>query len=82
MTALAADDECRRHLAGIPHPERPERYDAIMDALGSAGLLARLERLPVRSATEDELLLCHTPEYLKTAERDIRSGRGVPRDAC
>ena len=55
MTVLAADDECRRHLAGIPHPERPERYDAIMDALGSAGLLARLERLPVRSATEDEL---------------------------
>ena len=76
MTVLAADDECRRHLAGVAHPERPERYDAIMDALAGAGLLDTLKRLPVRSATPDELLLCHTPEYLKTAERDILSGRG------
>jgi len=75
MTVLVADDACRAHLAGVQHPERPERYDAVMDGLAGAGLLARMQRLPVRTVTEDELLLCHTPQYLATARRDVESGR-------
>ncbi|MEO8595040.1 MAG: histone deacetylase [Candidatus Solibacter sp.] len=76
MTVLVADDDCRRHLAGVQHPERPERYDAILKGLEGAGHLARLQRAPRRKATEDELLLCHTPDYLKVARRDIESGQG------
>jgi acetoin utilization deacetylase AcuC-like enzyme len=34
-----------------------------------------LTRIPSRAATEDELLLCHTPEYLHVARRDVESGR-------
>ncbi|MEO8370103.1 MAG: histone deacetylase [Candidatus Solibacter sp.] len=75
MTVLVADDACRAHLAGVQHPERPERYDAVMDGLADAGLLGRVQRLPVRTVTEDELLLCHTGQYLATARRDIGSGR-------
>jgi acetoin utilization deacetylase AcuC-like enzyme len=75
MTVLVADDDCRPHLAGVQHPERPERYDAVMDGLADAGLLTRMRRLPVRTITEDELLLCHTRQYLATARRDIESGR-------
>jgi len=75
MTVLVADDDCRSHLAGFQHPERPERYDAVMNGLSGAGLLVRMQRLPVRTVTEDELLLCHTPQYLATAHRDIESGR-------
>jgi acetoin utilization deacetylase AcuC-like enzyme len=75
MTVLVADDACRAHLAGCQHPERPERYDAVMDGRTGAGLMARMHRLPVRTATEDELLLCHTPQYLATARRDIEGGR-------
>ena len=75
MTVLVADDACRAHLAGVQHPERPERYDAVMEGLGVAGLLARMQRLPVRTVTEEELLLCHTPQYLAAARRDIESGR-------
>jgi acetoin utilization deacetylase AcuC-like enzyme len=72
---LVADDGCRGHLAGRTHPEKPERYDAVNDALARAGLLARMRRAEVRTATEDELLLCHTAEYLKTVRRDVESGR-------
>jgi acetoin utilization deacetylase AcuC-like enzyme len=74
-TALAADPICRGHLAGRQHPERPERFDAVLDGLRSAGLLDRLLPLDSRAATEDELLLCHTPQYLRTAQQDVERGR-------
>jgi acetoin utilization deacetylase AcuC-like enzyme len=70
MTALSADAICREHLIGRPHPERPERFDAVLNALP----LDRMTRLDPRSATEDELLLCHTPEYLRTARHDVEAG--------
>src|ERR1017187_4434294 len=73
-TALAADPICRGHLAGRPHPERPERFDAVLDGLRAAGLLDRLSPLDARAATGDELLLCHTPQYLRTAKQDVDAG--------
>jgi acetoin utilization deacetylase AcuC-like enzyme len=74
-TALMADDKYREHLQGrAGHPECPERFDAVMNALANAGLNEKLLRIPSRDATEDELVLCHTPEYLCTARRDIASG--------
>jgi acetoin utilization deacetylase AcuC-like enzyme len=71
---LVADDACRGHLVGRTHPEKPQRYDAIMDQLARSGLLDRMRRADVRIATDDELLLCHTAEYLKTARHDVDSG--------
>jgi acetoin utilization deacetylase AcuC-like enzyme len=74
-TALLADPIFREHLAGREHPERPERFDAVMRGLKQAGLLERLARVDARAATEEELLLCHTAEYLRTAKHDVLSGR-------
>jgi acetoin utilization deacetylase AcuC-like enzyme len=74
-TALMADEKYREHLMGRRHPERPERFDSVMDALRRAGLIDRMLRVPARDATENELILCHTPEYLRIAKRDIESGR-------
>jgi acetoin utilization deacetylase AcuC-like enzyme len=73
-TALLADPIFREHLAGREHPERPERYDAVTEALESAGLTARMERIATRAATEEELGLCHTKEYLRVARRDVELG--------
>ena len=70
-TALLADPIFREHLAGREHPERPERFDAVVRALAPFDLLG----VPARAATEEELLLCHTAEYLATARRDVASGR-------
>lgn len=69
-----ADPIFREHLAGRQHPERPERFDAVMHGLAQAGLLDRLPRIDSRAATEEELLFCHTPEYLRIARRDVASG--------
>jgi acetoin utilization deacetylase AcuC-like enzyme len=73
-TALLADPVFREHLAGREHPERPERFDAVVRGLRQAGLLERLARVDRRAATEEELLLCHTPEYLRTARHDVLAG--------
>jgi len=73
-TALFADPRCRGHLAGVHHPERPERFDAVMEGLRKAKLLERLDPLAARTAAEAELLLCHTSDYLETAKHDIVAG--------
>src|SRR5579863_6881602 len=70
MTALSADPICRQHLIGRQHPERPERFDAVVNALP----VDRMTLLEPRAATEEELLLCHTPAYLRTARYDIENG--------
>ena len=70
MTALLADAICREHLIGRPHPERPERFDAVMEVLP----VNRMLLLDPRPATEEELLLCHTPTYLRTARHDVDAG--------
>ncbi len=74
-TALLADPIYRTHLEGRDgHPERPERFDAVMQGLESAGLVERMLRIPVRDAIEDELLLCHSPQYLATVRQDFAAG--------
>lgn len=74
MTALLNDAIYREHLAGrTGHPERPERFDAVVQGL--APLAARLQKISSRNATDEELLLCHTADYLRLAKSDIESGQ-------
>jgi acetoin utilization deacetylase AcuC-like enzyme len=70
-----SDPLFREHLVGREHPECPERLDAVLNGLKAAGLTERLLRVDARPATEDEMLLCHTPEYLGVAKSDVASGR-------
>ena len=70
-TALLAEAISKEHRTGSRHPERPERFDAIMDGLKEAGLLDRLSRLEGRVATEDEVALCHTREYIELTQREV-----------
>ena len=75
-TGLMADDFYRDHLVGRNHPECPERYDGVMRALTRQGLMDRLVRIPSRDATLDDLVLCHTPVYLRIARQDRTSSGG------
>jgi acetoin utilization deacetylase AcuC-like enzyme len=71
-TALVADPISREHLTGLGHPERPERFDAALTALKKMDLL----RLESRKAWEQDVVLCHSPNYFHTAKREILSGFG------
>lgn len=74
MTGLAIDPLCAKHDPGFGHPECPERYGAAIAGLEEAGLMERLELLPARDATLEELRRVHTSHYLDLAEREIRAG--------
>ena len=73
-TGLVADDVSREHLTGPRHPERPERFDAVMNALQSAGLTETLTTIPSRQATKDELALCHSRDYIDLVHDEIAAG--------
>jgi acetoin utilization deacetylase AcuC-like enzyme len=69
-TAFLADAVAREHDPGPGHPESSARWDAAVAGLGDL-VLTDAEARP---ATFDELALVHTPGYIRTAERDVRSG--------
>jgi acetoin utilization deacetylase AcuC-like enzyme len=64
--ALYDDPVFREHDAGIGHPERPERLDAIRRGLRDAGLEKRLTALASRPATEEELRRVHTAGHVRS----------------
>lgn len=73
-TGLIYDAAYQNHLTGAGHPERPERCTAVIGALREAGLENRLSKIEPRAATDEEILLCHTPDYLQAVKRDVESG--------
>jgi acetoin utilization deacetylase AcuC-like enzyme len=58
------DEVFVQHRAPSGHPERPARAEAVRDALQSAGIAQRGERVTTRPATDDELARVHAPAYL------------------
>ena len=77
VTALLADPIYKQHLTGAQHPEQPGRYDAVAQALEEVGLLEDLPQIDRRTATEEEILLCHTPDYLETVKREVAAAAGM-----
>ena len=70
MTALLADPIARQHDIGPGHPEQIARWDAAVKGLGGHPLTP----IAPRAATFDEVALCHAPGYIRSAERDVKSG--------
>ncbi len=68
---VAYDESLTRHLAGVPHPERPDRVRACAAELARRGLFD--ERVDVRTATEDEIALVHTRDYIERAKRECEA---------
>lgn len=74
-TGLVADPICKEHMTGPDHPECPDRYDAAYVALSWAGVLDHVQKIPCRTALDQEILMCHTAEYLALVKKEISSGR-------
>jgi len=74
-TGIVYSPVYKKHLTGAGHPERPERCDAIMEALASDKQLT-FKSIEPRAATDAEIRTCHTEGYLATVKRDITSGAG------
>jgi acetoin utilization deacetylase AcuC-like enzyme len=70
-TGLLLDDVYLRHLAGVSHPEGPERLIAIREALEQSGLLNSVVRIAPRRVTDEELRLVHTRAYVDLVRREL-----------
>ncbi len=73
-TALLADAVSKQHLTGEGHPERPERFDAVVSSIERAGLMATLAKIESRAAAEEEILYCHSRDYIEVVKRDLAHG--------
>jgi acetoin utilization deacetylase AcuC-like enzyme len=71
-TGLVGSLEYKKHQTGLGHPESTRRIDAVLTAIEAAKL--DLQKIEPRAATKENLQLCHTPEYVAIAERDVASG--------
>lgn len=63
------------HVPSAGHPESPARIAAVMTAVGALEKAGRLTMGRVRQATDDDVLLVHSPAYLKTVRAEIAAGR-------
>ena len=79
-TAFLYDDLFRMHETGKYHPESPDRLDAILQGLKSAGLWEKLVHTAPTPATEEQILLAHTKEHFDTI-REYSGKKSVQIDA-
>ena len=70
-----SDPAMRRHEPSADHPESPRRFDAVMTSVRALERQGRLSIAAPRPATEDDVLLVHTPAYLNTVRAEIAAGR-------
>jgi acetoin utilization deacetylase AcuC-like enzyme len=76
-TALVHHPIYSQHDTGPDHPDTPERYEVVMEALRSdAELWPRLSEMEAPSAARGDVQACHTPQHYKHVERAVAEGRG------
>ncbi|HUW34157.1 MAG TPA: histone deacetylase [Planctomycetota bacterium] len=76
MTGHVYDDIFLAH-GSDQHPEGPARLKVIREHLVKVGLWDRLEHIPARPATMDELTRVHSPKYVKSIEEFCEAGGGT-----
>jgi acetoin utilization deacetylase AcuC-like enzyme len=69
------DPAMLRHEPPSDHPESPRRLDAVMGTVRTLERQGRLSVAAPRPATDDDVLLVHTSEYVKKVRAEIAGGR-------
>ena len=76
-TAIIHHPVFEEHDTGEGHPERPERYAVVLEALREdEELWARLAEVEARPAPRGDVQACHTPQHFKHVERAVSEGLG------
>jgi acetoin utilization deacetylase AcuC-like enzyme len=68
-TGIAFDATLKQHDPGPAHPEQPARLSAAMSRLPP------LLKISTRAASDDDLALAHTREYIQLVEREVAQRR-------
>jgi acetoin utilization deacetylase AcuC-like enzyme len=76
-TAIIHHPVFEQHDTGPGHPESPERYSVVMQALrGDAELWPRLLEVEAAPAPRGDVQAAHTPQHFKHVERAVSEGLG------
>lgn len=76
-TAIVHHPVFEKHDTGPGHPEMPERYSVVMEALrGDAKLWGKVLEVEATEARRTEIQACHSPQHFKRVERVINEGTG------
>jgi acetoin utilization deacetylase AcuC-like enzyme len=63
-----------KHDTGYGHPERPERLQALVDAIQKNNRISEIAFPEFLPASKEDLLLVHTEGYIEIVENAIRDG--------
>jgi acetoin utilization deacetylase AcuC-like enzyme len=76
-TAIIHNSVFEEHDTGEHHPEKPERYSVVMDALRSdPKLWPKLLEIQATPAPRGVVQACHTAQHFKAVERAVSEGKG------
>src|SRR5882724_5690945 len=76
-TAIVHHPVFEKHDTGPGHPETPERYHVVMEALrGDAELWKDVIEIEAEEARRGYIQACHTPQHFKHVEQAVREGVG------
>jgi len=73
--ALVYGDELMKHHLSDEHPLQPIRVKLAMDLISSTGLIDHCRLLPPRAATDTEIQLVHSPDYVRIVHQLSDPGR-------
>jgi acetoin utilization deacetylase AcuC-like enzyme len=74
-TLVFYDPAVLRHEPARDHPESPRRLDVVMATARDFERQGRVAMASPDPATDDDLLLVHSSEYVKTVRSEIAAGR-------
>jgi acetoin utilization deacetylase AcuC-like enzyme len=76
-TAIVHHPIYREHETGEGHPETPERYTVVVEALrADEKLWPKVLELQATAAPRGLIQACHTPQHYKMVERVVSEGTG------
>jgi acetoin utilization deacetylase AcuC-like enzyme len=77
MTAVAWHPATRHHYAGAGHPERPQRIEAVLEALRQPDLASLVQLIEASPAGRSSLERVHPPAHLDRLEVIAARGGGA-----
>ena len=76
-TAIVHHSAFAQHDTGPSHPEKAERYAAVMNALrGDNDLWSNVLEIEAAEAARGYIQACHSPQHFKHVEQVVREGSG------
>jgi acetoin utilization deacetylase AcuC-like enzyme len=76
-TPVVWNAACRHHYGGAGHPERPQRFEAVLEALRRPELKAHVTWVDAAGASREAIERVHPPEYVDMLEALAERGGGA-----